>query len=140
MSTLLYDDQPLESNMQILLNTDPHIDGREAMREHLEAVVTEVLGRFGNRITCVQAYLTDVNGANQVRPLDIHCTLEVQLLGRDPVVARHHAGTTNQAIHGALRKLGCVLAIEFQRQDHRCAQPTHRPAQNRVATAGQASV
>lgn len=113
--------------MQILLNTDPHIDGREAMREHLEAVVTEVLGQFGNRITCVQAYLTDVNGASHIRPLDIHCTLNVQLLGREPMVARHHAGTTSQAIHGALRKLGCVLTSEFEKQDHRYARPTYRP-------------
>jgi hypothetical protein len=121
--------------MQILLNTDPHIDGREAMREHLEAVVTEVLGQFGNRITCVQAYLTDANGANHVRPLDIHCTLEVQLVGRAPVVARHHAGTTSQAIHGALRKLGYLVASEFENQDHRYAHPQHRPAHTRVAAA-----
>lgn len=125
--------------MQILLNTDPHIDGREAMREHLESVVTEVLGQFGNQITCVRAYLTDVNGANQVRPLDIHCTLAVQLLGREPVVARHHASTTTQAIHGALRKLGCLVASELKKRDHRCAYPKPRPVQNRVATAAQAS-
>jgi len=121
--------------MQILLNTDPHIDGREAMREHLESVVTEVLGQFGNRITCVQAYLTDANGANHVRPLDIHCTLEVQLVGRSPVVARHHAGTTSQAIHGALRKLGYLVPREFEKQDHRYAQPQYRPGQTRVAAA-----
>ena len=126
--------------MQILLNTDPHIDGREAMREHLESVVTEVLGQFANRITCVQAYLTDVNGANHVRPLDIHCTLAVQLLGREPVLARHHAGTTSQAIHGALRKLSGILASEFEKQDHRYARSRHCPVQNRVATAAQASV
>jgi hypothetical protein len=120
--------------MKILLNTDPHLDGREAMHEHLESVVVEVLGQFGSRISCVQAYLTDTNSANHARPLDIHCTLEVQLVGREPVVARHHAGTTNQSIHGALRKLGCMVASEFEKQDHRYAHPKHRPGQTRVAT------
>lgn len=117
--------------MQILLNTDPHIDGREAMREHLEAVVTEVLGPFGKRITCVQACLTD---ASRARPLDIHCTLNVELLGRQPVLVSHHAGTTNLALHGALRKLGCVLAHEFASEfaheikvQDRYARPAHRP-------------
>lgn len=121
--------------MQILLNTDPYIDGREAMYEHLESVVTEVLGPFGNRIIRVQAYLTDANGANHARPTDIHCTLEAQLAGRDAVVARHFAGTTSQAIHGALRKLGCMLASEFEMQDHPYAFPGHGPKQARVATA-----
>jgi hypothetical protein len=121
--------------MKILLNTDPHIDGREAMHEHLESVVTEVLGQFGNRISCVQAYLTNANGANRVRPLDIHCALEAQLVGHAPVVARHHAGTTSKAIHGALRKLGCVVASEFEKQEHRYAHPKHRAEHIRVATA-----
>jgi len=121
--------------MQILLNTDPYIDGREAMHEHLESVVTEVLGQFGNRIACVQAYLTDANGANHVRPTDIHCTLEAQLVGREPVVARHHAGTTSQAIHGALRKLGCMVASEFEKQNHRHAYAKHRFEQTHVAAA-----
>ena len=125
--------------MQILLKSDPHIDGREAMREHLESVVTEVLGQFGSRITCVEAYLTDVNGANHIRPLDIQCTLNVQLVGHEPVVARHHAGTTTQAIHGALRKLGYMVASELEKQDHRCAYPKPRLVLNRVSTAAQAT-
>lgn len=125
--------------MQILLNTDPYIDGREAMHEHLESVVTEVLGQFGNRITCVRAYLTDANGDNRARPTDIHCTLEAQLIGHEPVVARHHASTTNHSIHGALRKLGGMVASELERQDHRYADPTHRPGQTRVTAAAKAT-
>ena len=109
--------------MQILLNTDPYVDAREAMHEHLESVVTEVLGQFGNRITCVEAYLTDANGATQAGAKAIYCTLEARLVEHEPVVARHHAVTAQQAIHGALRKLGCVLASEFAKEDHRYAFP-----------------
>jgi hypothetical protein len=111
--------------MQILLNTDSYVDGREAMHEHLEAVVQEVLGQYGDRITRVHAYLADANGAIQGAVRDICCTLETWLVEHEPVVARHHAVTANQAIHGALRKLGCVLASEFEKQDHRYAQPAH---------------
>lgn len=125
--------------MQILLSTDPHLDGREAMHEHLESVVTEVLGPFGNRIIRIQAYLTDANGDNRARPTDIHCTLEAQLAGHDPVVARHHASASSQAIHGALRKLGCMLTSEFEGQDPRYAHPRHRPGQTRVGAAAQAA-
>lgn len=109
--------------MQILLSTDPHIDGREAMHDHLESVVIEVLGPFGNRIACVKACLTDTNGTFKAVPTDVCCTLEARLVGREPVVAQHHAGTASQAIHGALRKLGRVIAREFEQQDHRCAFP-----------------
>jgi hypothetical protein len=117
--------------MQILLNADPHTVDREAMLEHLDAVVREVLGQFGNRITRVEAYLTRTSGTNgtaQAGVGDSYCTLEVRLVEHDPVVARHHAGTANQAIHGALRKLSCVLASEFEKQDHRHAHPVYADA------------
>ena len=96
--------------MLVLLNTDPYIDGREAMHEYLESVVREVLGQYGARIIRVAAYLTDANGAAKAGLGDVHCTLEAQLVGHEPVVARHHALTSSQAIHGALRKLGCCCA------------------------------
>ncbi len=111
--------------MQILLITDCHVDGREAMQERLESVVSEVLGPFGERITRVEAYLTHASGTTLAGPGSIHCTLEARLVEHEPVVARHDAGTTGQAIHGALRKLSCVLASEFEKQDHRYASPEH---------------
>ena len=64
--------------MQILLNTDSHTDGREAMSDHLESVVKEALGHYGERITRVEAHLTDANGAAESGPDDIQCTLEAR--------------------------------------------------------------
>jgi hypothetical protein len=114
--------------MQILLNTDPHIDDREAMQEHLESAVQEMLGQFGDRITQVEAYLSEANGSALAGPSDGYCTLEVRLVEHEPVVTRHHANSVRQALHGALRKLGCVLASEFEKQDHRHAFPAHADA------------
>ena len=62
--------------MQVLLNTDPHIDGRQAMSDYLESVVTEALGHYGERITRVEAHVSDANGPTRAGDDAIHCTLE----------------------------------------------------------------
>lgn len=49
--------------MLMVLNTDPYIDDREAMCEHLESVLREVLGGHDAWIIRVAAYLSDANGA-----------------------------------------------------------------------------
>jgi ribosome-associated translation inhibitor RaiA len=115
--------------MQVLLNTDIHIDGRQAMSDHVESVVKEALGHYGERITRVEAHVSDANGAAKAGPDDIHCTLEARPVGREPVVVKNRAGTAHQAIHGALRKLERALASAFEKHD-----PRHDP---REPTGGQ---
>lgn len=115
--------------MQVLLNTDIHIDGRQAMSDHLESVVKEALGHYGERITRVEAHVSDANGAAKAGPDDIHCTLEARPVSREPVVVKNRAGTAHQAIHGALRKLERALATAFEKHD-----PRHDP---REPTGGQ---
>ncbi len=107
--------------MQILLNTDPHIDGRQAMSDHLELVVNDALGHYGERITRVEAHVADANGAIKGGPDDIHCTLEARPAGREPVVVKDRADTAHQAIHGALRKLERALDHVFEKHDQRHA-------------------
>ena len=72
------------------------------MSDHLESVVKEALGHYGERITRVEAHLTDANGATKAGPDDIRCTLEARPVGHEPVVAKDRAGTAHQAIQGAL--------------------------------------
>ena len=100
--------------MQVLLNADPHTDGRHKMAEHLETVVKEALEHFGLQITRVEAHLSDANSHAKANPDEIHCTLEARLVGLAPVVAKDHANTAHQAIQGAVGKLkravGTVLA------------------------------
>lgn len=105
--------------MHILLNTDTHIDGRQAMSDHLESVVTAALGHYGERITRIEAHVTDANGTDKGGPEDIHCTLEARPAGHDPVVAKDRAGSAHQAIQGALHKLERVLKTELEKQDAR---------------------
>ena len=47
--------------MQILLHSDPNTDGSQLMAEHLSTVVNGAMKRFGERITRVEGYLSDVN-------------------------------------------------------------------------------
>ncbi|MEO8524726.1 MAG: HPF/RaiA family ribosome-associated protein [Caldimonas sp.] len=105
--------------MQVLLNTDPNIDGSQAMSDHLESVVKEALGHYGERITRVEAHLTDANSAAKGGLDDIHCTLEARPVGREPVVVKDRAETAHQSIHGALRKLERALAGAFEKHDPR---------------------
>jgi hypothetical protein len=105
--------------MQVLLNTDPHVDGRLAMSGYLESVVADALGHYGERITRVEAHVSDANGASRESTDDIHCTLEARLVGLDPVVVKERAGTAHQAIHGAVRKLERALSSAIGKHDSR---------------------
>ena len=107
--------------MQVLLNTDPHVDGRQAMSDYLTSVVTEAVGHYGERITRVEAHVSDANGAAKAGADDIHCTLEARPVGLDPVVVKERAGTAHQAIHGAVRKLERALGSVFDKHDPRHA-------------------
>jgi hypothetical protein len=105
--------------MQVLLNTDPHIAGRQAMSDYLTSVVTETLAHYGERITRVEAHVSDANSAAREGTDDIHCTLEARLVGLDPVVVTERAGTAHQAIHGGVRKLERALGSALGKHDPR---------------------
>ena len=105
--------------MQILLHSDPNTDGRLAMTEHLKTVVTDALGRFGERIMRVEAHLSDVNSTARSGDDDIHCTLEARLVGLQAIVVKDSAGNAHQAIEGAVRKLRRAVEAEIGKHDPR---------------------
>ncbi len=107
--------------MQILLHTDTNTDGRQLMAEHLKTVVTAALGRFGERITSVEAHLSDVDSQATESPDGIHCTVEARLAGLEPVVVKDHAGNAHQAIDGAIRKLKRAVGASLAKHDPRGA-------------------
>lgn len=93
--------------MQIQLNTDSHISGREALAQQVEAVVMDALDRFSDQITRVEVHLSDVNShklGHDDKP-DKRCLLEARLAGRQPVAVSHQAATLDQAVDGAAGKL-----------------------------------
>jgi ribosome-associated translation inhibitor RaiA len=119
--------------MQVLLHSDPHTDGSHGMAEHLQAVVNDALGRFGERVTRVEAHLSDVNSQAKASADGVHCTLEARLLGLDAVIVKEQAGNAHQAIEGALRKLKRAVGAEIAKHD-----PRGQRAQPAGAVAGEA--
>ncbi len=111
--------------MQVLLNTDTHVDGRKAMAAHLDEVVHTALDRFGDHVTRVEAHIVAGNVQAHTHTDQIQCTLEARFAGMDPIVVKDHAATAHQAIEGSLVKLKRALAARVERQEsHRtAAQP-----------------
>ena len=107
--------------MQVLLNTDHHVDGLQEMADHLSTVVKEALHRFGDHITRVEAHLSDANSQAKTTPDEIHCTLEARVAGQEPVVVKDHAATAHQAINGAVGKLKRAVTTAFEKHDPRRA-------------------
>ena len=111
--------------MQILIHSDPSTDGSAAMTDHLSTVVNAALGRFGERVTRVEAHLSDANGPAKSGPDDIHCMLDARLIGEQAVVVSDSAATAHQAIAGAVHKLkravGAAIAKHHPR--HHSALP-----------------
>ncbi len=116
--------------MQVLLHADPNTDGRHKMLEHLELVVRDALGRFGERITRVEAHLADAHSQSKPGVDDIQCTLEAHVVAMGRVVVKDHAGNAHQAIDGALRKLKRSVGDALAKHD---------PRQQRLAVDGLAA-
>lgn len=108
-----------KTHMQVLLNTDTHVDGRKGMAEHLETVVKEALHRFGDHVTRVEAHVTDAVSHAKPNPDDIVCTLEARLSKFEPVVVKDHAPNAHQAIQGAVAKLKRAVATSIEKHDTR---------------------
>ncbi len=105
--------------MKVHLHSDTNTDSGHLMAEYLTKVVQAAMGRFGERITRVEAHLSDADGPARTSPDDIHCTLEARLVDLDPVVVKDQAGSAHQAIDGALRKLKRAVGAEIARHDPR---------------------
>jgi ribosome-associated translation inhibitor RaiA len=101
--------------MQVQVNTDNNIQG-EDLAPRVRTMVTQALERFGERITRVEAHLSDENG-QKAGGDDKRCLLEARVAGLQPVAVSHHAETLQQAIDGALDKLKRAVESAIGRHD-----------------------
>jgi ribosomal subunit interface protein len=95
--------------MQVLISTDAHIEGNEALRRRVEAVVTGALERFGDRITRVEVHLSDESSSAKSRDDDKRCVMEARLSGLRPIAVSHQTGDIDQSVDGAVDKLEKLL-------------------------------
>ncbi len=90
--------------MQIQINIDHNIEGREAMSEHVTHIVQRTMNRLSDHITRVEVHINDEKSSKGGLH-DRRCMMEARLEGRQPVSVTDHARTFHQAIDGAAEKL-----------------------------------
>ncbi len=90
--------------MQIQVNTDNNIQGREDVITLVHSGVEGAVGRFRDRITRVEAHLSDTN-SHKTKADDIRCVLEARLAGLQPIAVSHQASTVELAVTEAADKL-----------------------------------
>lgn len=116
--------------MQFQVNTDDHIQGREALAAQVEAKVARELGPFREHISRVAIHLSDTN-SGKAGSHDKRCLIEARLNGRSPAVASHQAPTIDDAVRGAVDKLGRALESTLGRvQDRKGGESIRRDAQS----------
>lgn len=94
--------------MQIQINTDNNIEGREELAMQVEGVVQDSLSRFSDQITRVEVHLSDENSHKSGQD-DKRCMMEARLEGRQPAAVTHQAATLSEAVDGAAEKLTALL-------------------------------
>ena len=94
--------------MQIQINTDHNIEGREVLAAQVSSVVENALSRFSDHITRVEVHLSDENGDKSGKN-DMRCMMEARLEDRQPLAVTHRATTVTQAVDGAADKLARLI-------------------------------
>lgn len=100
--------------MQIQINTDHHIEGRESLATWATAEVKSGLSHHAEMITRVEVHLSEENG-QKGGPSDKRCVMEARLQGRQPMAVTHHGDTLYQAVTGAADKLNRMIESSLGR-------------------------
>ena len=114
--------------MQVQVNTDRNIEGREALAAHVSGVVKGALSRISDQVTRVEIHLTDESGPKS-RQNDKRCTMEARIQGRKPLAVTHHAATLHQAVDGAAEKLTRLVESTIERLRDQRSRATAPPPQ-----------
>ena len=95
--------------MQVQIETDNHVEGRERLIEHVEGVIRDAVDHYADRVTHVEAHLGDVNSGEKSGAIDMRCVFEARVAGLKNIAVKHHAETLHLAIEGAADKLTKAL-------------------------------
>lgn len=116
--------------MQILVHSDHTVTGSESLTERVEAIVAGAIDRFANRITRIDAHLSDVNGVKHGER-DKRCMLEVRVGGVKPIAVSHQAAHMADAVNGAAEKLERALSHALERLDDKSGRT---PREDEIAS------
>jgi hypothetical protein len=107
--------------MQIQVRTSNGVENKDSLDRWASDFLKDALSRFSQDITRVEVQLRDVN-AGKKGPDEKRCMLEARITGREPVAARHHAPTQDEAFRGATQRLIHLLDHtlgKLERHEHR---------------------
>src|ERR1700741_3925844 len=96
---------PKGNAMQVHIETDNHVEGREKLIEHVEGVIRDAVDHYKGQVTHVEAHLSDMNSGEKSGPDDMRCLLEARVVGLKNVAVKHQAESLHLAIEGAADKL-----------------------------------
>lgn len=102
--------------MQILVNSDNHIQGGESATERVQAIVQSAVDRFQTRITRIEVHLSDTNGPKHGER-EKRTVIEARVAGLRPIAVAHEAPTLLEAIEGAADRLTRALEHTLGRLD-----------------------
>ncbi|SEN13502.1 HPF/RaiA family ribosome-associated protein [Nitrosomonas marina] len=104
--------------MQIQINTDRNIEGREVLSNHVMAMVEHGLDRFSEQLTRVEVHISDENsekgGSNDKR-----CVIEARIENRQPVAVTHQDADLDAAVRGAVDKLKNMMSSMLGKQKNK---------------------
>jgi ribosome-associated translation inhibitor RaiA len=95
--------------MQVQVETDNHVVGREKLIEHVEGVIRDAVDRYEGQVTHVEAHLGDVNSNEKSGADDMRCMMEARVSGVKNIAVSHQAESLHLAIEGAAEKLTKAL-------------------------------
>ena len=117
--------------MQIQVNTDPHIEGRDELTSRVSDELSSRLQQFTDRLSRLEAHLSDRN-AGKGGGADKRCMLEARPLGHQPVAVTNDAATLEEAYEGAAEKMQRRLDTFFGKLgDSHKGAPSIRDNENR---------
>ncbi|RYG14933.1 MAG: HPF/RaiA family ribosome-associated protein [Burkholderiales bacterium] len=100
--------------MQVQVNTDKNIEGREALERWATTELTGKLEHFRADVTRVEVHLSDEN--SNKGGTDKRCVMEARLAAHQPVAVTHHATGMDEAFRGAQTKLKHALESTLDRR------------------------
>ncbi len=107
--------------MLVLVSTNNNTPGSSELTQWVESIVTASLDRFGDRLTRVEVYLSDENGA-KTNGADKKCVLEARPANMQPMSVTDVATTFDEAVEGAAKKMERHLDDTFGRIQDRQRQ------------------
>ena len=91
-------------------------DRSDALDAHVREQVSHELQRFADRLTRVEAHVSDDNAA-KAGDRDKRCVLEARPRGMDPIVVTEEGADPYQVIRDACKKMGRALGTRFEKAD-----------------------